>query len=323
MKLSLIFLLFTPLAMIVSPAPPPQAWKAGLNHVEFPLEGSTVVATLFLPDSYQPGQRLPTVLVDGPWTQIKEQVGYRYGQELSQRGFAVLAIDHRNFGESGGAAREFESPAMKAADLRAAVEYLKTNPAVDARRIGLLGVCFGASYSARMLAEGNPGVKAYATVAAWLHDVPSLTALYTPAGMAWRREMGEAALAAFQKTGTVQQVPAYHPTERAAMMGNVPYYARHDRGMVPQWHNRFATMSWVEWLKMDAVHPYAGKINIPTLMVHSDKSALPANVRTFYGLLAGPKELKWTEGEHTEFYDKDEQVTDAADAVAAHFHRTL
>lgn len=44
---------------------------------------------------------------------MKEQVGYAYAARLPDKGFAVLAIDHRNFGESGGEPRQFENPKLK------------------------------------------------------------------------------------------------------------------------------------------------------------------------------------------------------------------
>jgi hypothetical protein len=41
-----------------------------------------------------------------------------------------------------------------------------------------------------------------------------------------------------------------------------------------------------------------------------------------YETLGGPKKLTWLTGEHTEFYDKEPQVTAASEAVAAHFAAT-
>lgn len=59
------------------------------------------------------------------------------------------------------------------------------------------------------------------------------------------------------------------------------------------------------------------------MSVHSDASALPDNLRRFHALLAGPKELVWTEGEQTQFYDQDPYVAFAVDAVSRHFRSTL
>ena len=58
-------------------------------------------------------------------------------------------------------------------------------------------------------------------------------------------------------------------------------------------------------------------------MVHSDGSALPDNVRRFFNLLKGSKDLYWMEGEHTQFYDQEPFVSKSAEAVAGHFLRTL
>jgi dienelactone hydrolase len=41
-----------------------------------------------------------------------------------------------------------ESPSKKIEDIRSAVAWMKTAPAIDAQRIGALGICFGAGYVA-------------------------------------------------------------------------------------------------------------------------------------------------------------------------------
>lgn len=50
---------------------------------------------------------------------------------------------------------------------------------------------------------------------------------------------------------------------------------------------------------------------------------MPQNARAFYDQLAGPKQLIWTEGDHTAFYDQDKEVTFAVAAVVKHFDQTL
>jgi hypothetical protein len=299
--------------------------RPGANPVTFKSEGATLVGTLFLPPSYQPGQKLAAVLVDGPWTQVKEQVGYRYGRLLAEAGFAALALDHRFWGRSGGSPRNYESTAEKAEDLQSALAFLEKTPAIDKRRLGVLGVCAGAGITARVVGQDDR-VKSYATVAAWLQH-PSTTPLFYegPQGVQRRIRLSEAAREKFEQTGQVDYVAAYDPApgSGAAMFFPVDYYANPDRGAIPQWENRFAVMGWQEWLELNAIDGVAEKITVPTLMVHSDSSALPGNVRRFYGLLKGPKELVWTEGEHTQFYDQDPYVPAAVDALRKHFARTL
>lgn len=306
----------------------PASFKPGMNQVTFQSEGERIVGTLFLPANYKQGDKLPVVIVDGPWTQVKEQVGYRYGRELADQGFAALAIDHRYWGESGGKLRSFESPRAKVQDLRNAISFLQTVPAVDANRIGGLGVCFGASYMVMTAAE-DKRLKSVATTAAWLHDQSSIKAQYTPEGYDQKMQAGRAALDKFEQSGTVERVPAASTTDQRAAMflqdtsGSGDYYTSPQRGVIPQWKNEFATMSWVDWLNLDAINPVAPRITAPLLMVHSDNSALPNNVRKFYSLVKAPKDLYWTQGRHLDFYDKDKEVNDAVQAVTNHFRNTL
>ena len=100
------------------------------------------------------------------------------------------------------------------------------------------------------------------------------------------------------------------------------YYAQSDRGAVQEWTNRFAVMSWSEWLTFDAIAA-APAMSVPILMVHADDAALPDNARRFFAALPGPKHLFWTLGTQTDFYDREPQVGLAIDAAVAHFSRTL
>jgi fermentation-respiration switch protein FrsA (DUF1100 family) len=65
------------------------------------------------------------------------------------------------------------------------------------------------------------------------------------------------------------------------------------------------------------------RVRAPVLFVHSDDCVLPDNVKALRDRLAGPAELLWADGTQTDFYDKPDQVTLAADAAADHFRRTL
>jgi fermentation-respiration switch protein FrsA (DUF1100 family) len=268
------------------------------------------------------------VVVTGPWTTVKEQVAARYAQRLAAAGLAALTFDFRGFGESQGAPRAWESAARKVADLRHAGEFAASLPvtARDARgaRVGGLAICFGAGYLARTIAEGAP-YRAFATVAAWLHDPASLEQTFGAPEIARRYRVGRAAAAEYARTGRVEYVPAASSTDRAAAMYQVDFYASAARGLVPQYDNRFAVMSWPEWLALDGL-ALAPAVTVPTTLVHSDGSALPANVRAFHAALGAPaadKHLVWLTGNHTDFYDRDPYVARAADAVARHFARTL
>jgi hypothetical protein len=151
----------------------------------------------------------------------------------------------------------------------------------------------------------------------------SLNALFGKETVQHRMEIGRTAREQYDRTGEIAYVPAYSQGDHnAAMFGDVSYYGSTNRGVVPEWTNRFAVMSWHEWQGFDAV-AIAPHITTPTLMVHSDGSALPDNARKFYASLGGEKQLVWVEGEHLDFYDREPQVSTAIDALVPHFQTTL
>ena len=62
---------------------PSTTFTAGANRVSFTSQGETLVGTLHLPPSFTPQTGpLPAIVVSGPWTQVKEQVGQVYGSRL-------------------------------------------------------------------------------------------------------------------------------------------------------------------------------------------------------------------------------------------------
>ena len=301
-----------------------EALRPGVNPVTFESEGALLQGLLYLPSSYQPGEQGPVVIVTGPWTQVKEQVGKRYAEKLASLGLAALAIDYRFWGQSEGQPRSYESTHEKATDIQHAVTFLQTLSAVDADRIGVVGVCAGAGVVTRAAGQ-DPRIRSIATSAAWLQHPTTTPAIYGGAeGIRQRIGLAQHARQRYQQTGEMDYVPAYDLTENsgAAMFFPLDYYGNSQRGAIPEWDNQFAVMSWQEWLEMDAISP-VDAVKVPVLMVHSDGAALPDNVRQFFARLTGPKNLLWTEGEHTEFYDKEPQVDTAVRAMLNHFQRTL
>ena len=72
------------------------------KDVTFESQNETLVGTLFLPNTYQDGDRLPGVVVTGAWTTVKEQMPSTYATQLAHRGYAALVFDFRGWGESQG-----------------------------------------------------------------------------------------------------------------------------------------------------------------------------------------------------------------------------
>lgn len=304
-------------------------YQAGINRVEFKSDGEKMVGNLFLPVGYNQGDKLPAAVTVGSLTSVKEQMSGLYAKKLAELGFAALAFDYRFYGESGGAPRQYESPNKHIADISSAVAFLKTLPLVDANKIGGLGICTGSGYMA-VAAANDKNIRAYAGVAMWIPNGDSNLLLYGgESGVQAKRAAEQAAMKEVEQTGKVEYLLAYgnRPDDpvaaaRASHSGPMEYYYDSSRGTIPEWTNRFAVMSWEEWLDYSPL-PAAAKINTPTLIIHSDNAALPDNARQFYNAIKAPKNLIWTKDAHFDFYDKESLVTTSGQAVAKHFRETL
>src|SRR6185437_11369669 len=134
--------------------------------------GSFVLAgTLTMPKGRN--ARVPAVLmITGSGLEDRDETvpgvsGYRSFRQiadtLSRRGIAVLRMDDRSFGESGGDAAS-ATTADFANDIRAALAYLKARPDIDDRHLFLIGHSEGGEI-APMIAATDPSLAGILTLA--------------------------------------------------------------------------------------------------------------------------------------------------------------
>jgi len=110
--------------------------------------GHTLAGTLTLPKGAAPNARVPAVVtITGSGAQDRDEAipivkGYRLFREiadsLSRIGIAVLRMDDRGYGGSGGDVGRATS-ADFAEDIRAGLAYLRSRPEIDGTRLGLVG----------------------------------------------------------------------------------------------------------------------------------------------------------------------------------------
>jgi fermentation-respiration switch protein FrsA (DUF1100 family) len=290
-----------------------------IERVTFAIGADTLVGDLHLPDA----GRGPGVIVSGSWTTVRQQMAGLYARRLAARGFAALAFDFRGWGESGGGPRHAEAPARKAEDLAAAAAWLAASPRVAPGGVHALAICASAGYAARAAIHGAP-LRSLALVAPWLHDRPLLETVYGgPAGVAQRLERAAAARRRWETAGELDEVPAVSTTdEAAAMFGRFEYYLDAARGAIPEWDNRFAVLSWSDWLGFDGV-ALAPRVPAPTFVVHGDQAAIPDGARRFLAGLAPAARggAAWLDGTQFDFYDQDPQVDASVDHAIRHFER--
>lgn len=289
------------------------------QKVQFVSEGLTLKGNLFLPENYDSTKKYPAIVVSGSWTTVKEQMAGLYAERLAKQGFITLAFDFRNFGESEGQPRFFESPSMKKIDIVNSVSYLISLSIVDKEKIGVLGVCAGSMYTL-MAASEDKRIRAVVTVASWLHDAEAVKLFYGgEEGVQSKIKAAQVAKRKFAETGIVDYIPAISETNvNAAMYGPYDYYLNPKRGAIPQWSaDKFAVMSWEDWLTTNPM-PSANKLKSPTLMIHSDGAVLPQYTKNYFNEIAtNDKKLHWMKTElqspyhQFNYYDQEPEVSEA------------
>ena len=312
-----------------------QAVEKNVKKVQFDSKGDKVVGNLYLPENYDPknnsAKKYPAIVVSGSWTTVKEQMSGLYARKLAKKGFITLAYDPRNFGESGGKIRFYENPSQKIEDISSAITYLQTLPAVDADRIGALGICAGSMYTL-MAAVEDKRIKSVATTASWLQDADAVILLYGgEEGVRDKIKAAQAAKKKYANTGEVEYIPSISTTDKsAAMYGPYDYYLNPERGAVPNWSaNKFALMSWEDWLTIDPM-PSAKKLTIPTLMIHSDGAVLPKYTKKYFEDIAtDDKHLHWISTDLESpyhqfyFYDQDAEVNESIENIQRWFAKNF
>jgi len=123
--------------------------------------GIMVSGDLYTPKN-KGNEKLPALVLSGPFGAVKEQSSGLYASELASRGFVTLAFDPSFTGESGGEVRGVASPDIFTEDFSAAVDYIGLLPTVDRNRIGLMAIC-GLSGMALTAATSDSRIKAVAT----------------------------------------------------------------------------------------------------------------------------------------------------------------
>lgn len=288
------------------------------ERVVFQVDSVDVVGVVRLPV----GAHASAALVfAGPLTSVKEQVTGNYAIAMAARGFVTLSFDHRHFGESEGTPRQYEHPARKVEDFRAAFGFLEQRSEVDPSRIGAVGICTGAGYLAAVVA-GDDRVKAWGAVAGFFHDATrqrqKLGERYEPT-----LENAVEAREHFEDFGEARTIPALGAGEIGMPLAEASAYYSSDRGRVPNYKNEFAIMSREHTIPWDA-QSAAYDITVPTLVVHSENALAPDLARKFFSSLGGRKEQVWVESKgHVDFYDQPEHVNIVSDHLARHFRAHL
>lgn len=278
--------------------------------------GITLAADLYVPKTTV-GEKLPAIAVSGPFGAVKEQSSGLYAQTLAERGFLTIAFDPSYTGESGGQPRGVASPDINTEDFSAAVDYLTTHPDVDARRIGILGICGWGGFAINVAANDT---RIKATVASTMYDMSRVTtngysdaADNADARYKARQELNAQRTEDY-RTGTYPRtVMNPKPADDAPQFLKDYYdYYKTERGYHPRSIN-----SGLGWCKTSSLAflnapllTYSDEIRSAVLLVHGEKAhSRYFSEDAFKKLKGDNKELMIVPGAvHTDLYDRTDII---------------
>lgn len=294
--------------------------------------GITVSADLYTPKN-SGNQKLPALVVSGPFGAVKEQSSGLYANELAARGFVTLAFDPSFTGESGGEVRNVASPEIFTEDFSAAVDYIGLLPSVNRNRIGVLGIC-GLSGMALTAATSDTRIKAVATAS--MYDMSRSMSRGHKDGYTLEQrkkvidylsqqrwtdaENDNYAVGLhevpFDKNGNIVKgnrvLPETLPTEPDPVLASFFDYYRTSRGFHPRSIN--STTAWTATTPMSFFSfPMAANIEMisprPIMLIAGENAHSRYYSEDVYKMASEPKELVIVpKADHVDLYDKKDMI---------------
>lgn len=121
------------------------------RELSFRSDGLRCAGRLFLPS--ERAGRAPCVVMGHGTTGTVDFGLTRYASRFAEAGMVVLAFDYRHFGRSDGEPRQLIRVGRQLTDWRAAVEYARSLPGVDADRVAVWGTSLSAGHVVAVAAE--------------------------------------------------------------------------------------------------------------------------------------------------------------------------
>lgn len=297
-------------------------------------QGITLAAVINFPAGFDENTTYPAIVVSHPGGGVKEQTAGLYAQKLAEQGFITIAYDASYQGESTGLPRQLENPYIRTEDISAVIDYLTTLPYVDQQRIGAMGICAGAGYTANA-AINDRRIKAIGTVSAvnigsmfrngWDNNAKDADALpYIQAGSDARTADAKAALQG-SPIATMPLAPlneADAPNEELREAWEYYHTPRCEHPNAPG----FATArSLTQIITYDAYHKAEAFLTQPVLAIAGSQAGSKWMSDDLIARAATTdKKLYVVEGaNHMSLYDKDHFVSEATAQLAVFFKEKL
>lgn len=304
-----------------------------MNKVSFPNTNGlniTMSGLINFPENFDSTKTYPAIVVSHPGGGVKEQTAGTYAKKLAEKGYIALAYDASYQGESGGEPRQLENPHVRTEDVSAAIDYLTTLDYVDNERIGAMGICAGAGYTANA-AINDRRIKAVGTVSMvnigqmfrndWDNNVKDREALpYLEAGSASRTSD-----ASGNDTATMPMAPLKEEDAPNEELRQAWEYYHTDRAAYCTAPGFGTARSLTQLISYDAFFKAEAFLTQPLLtVVGSNAGSKWMSDDLMARAATSDKTMHVIEGaNHMDLYDGEAEITNAMSALETFFNRTL
>lgn len=306
--------------------------KKGKNIVYFYSGQCKLEGHLWLPETYEKGDKLPAMILTRPAGGVKEQTTGIYAEKFQAKGFITLAFDAKGFGGSEGIPQN-EDPISVIEDAKAAANYLSSLDEVDSGNLIQAGPCMGAAYST-CAAIGDDRVSACVQITPYLtfyEDYPKVWGgqwimknIFVPMlkPLKWLRNITGLNVYLYTVPDKWWQRALPNP---AILYGMRDYYLKGKPGDVPSWKNKVNLQDTANIMYKYNAFDYLSKYkDIPFFMAYGTRGYSPEKLQNFYeNINAENKELMVLDAQHFEMYWKPEFVDQIVEKATDFIHRNL
>jgi len=299
-----------------------------MRSVKFKNRNLEMAGNLYLPDGFKESERYPAIVSVHPGGGVKEQTAGVYAQRLADQGFVTLAYDSSYQGASEGTPHFLDEPMNRVGDVFSAVDYLTTLPYVDARRIGVLGICAGGGMAVKA-ASVDRRIKAVATASAvnvgsatrkgWEGKGTVADLMPTLDALAKQRT----AEAAGSEPAYAPYVPRVGDTKAPRDLQEAAEYYLTPRGQHPNAQNKMLMTGLGAWVAFDAFDLVETLLTQPLMIIAGSEAGSLWHSQELHAKARGPKELFIVDGAtHMDLYD-GEGVGKAMSKLSPFFKNNL
>jgi uncharacterized protein len=270
------------------------------SKVDFPSCATILKGILLAPKGKT--DALPAIIMAPGMSGVKEGSIMKYAEYFASGGFAVLAHDNINFGESGGEPRQEVDPALQRRGYRDAITYVSSRREIDKTRIGIFEV---AAHDRRVkcVVSQIPAISGFKA----FQRLPR-----TIQAAVLRAQDDDREQRFLGKPPKTLKAVSDDPTELCAMAGPAAYdYFMEQQRIAPNWKNELTlrSMDLYRCVENSVFTPWISPTPLLMIVALDDDLAWPDLALDAYNQAKEPKKLVLLPGNHFCPYEEEFSLT--------------